>query len=160
MRPGNRPTVAPTFKAAHLEKRPMMYTVRTCRFRTAAPACAAIVVAALASAALAPAAVAARDSITECSIAEADGESGQVWRYTINLQVPQGGHCRVYIVDDRDRKSWQYCWLKGEADNPVSATCDDAVDDPDFDVWKAKAACGGQLFMAYCHRETLLQPSH
>jgi hypothetical protein len=129
------------------------------RFHAAALACAAIVLAALAAAAPAPAAV-ARDGISECSIAEADGESGQVWRYTINLQVPEGGHCRVYIVDDRDRKSWQYCWLKAEADNPVSATCDDALDDLDFDVWKAKAVCGGQSFMAYCHRETPLQPSH
>jgi len=102
----------------------------------------------------------ARDGINECSIAETDGESGRIWHYTINLQVPQGGHCRVYVIDDRDRKTWKYCWLKGEADNPVSATCDDAIDDGDFDLWKAKAVCGSQNFIAYCHRETPLQPSH
>lgn len=128
------------------------------RFRTAALSCATILLAASVGAVLAlPAS--ARDGITECSIAETDGESGRVWRYTINVQVPQGGHCRVYIVDDRDRKSWKYCWLKSEADNPVSATCEDAIDDRDFDVWKAKAVCGGQSFMAYCHRETPLQPT-
>jgi len=102
----------------------------------------------------------ARDGVSECSIAKADSESGRVWRYTIDLQVPQGGHCRVYIIDDRDRKTWKYCWLKGEEDNPVSATCDDAIDDRDFDLWRAKAVCGSQSFMAYCHRETPLQPSH
>jgi hypothetical protein len=130
------------------------WRVRAAALVLAGTALAALTVAVLTRPAL------ARDGVSECSIAEANSESGPVWRYTIHLQVPQGGHCRVYVVDDRDRKSWKYCWLKGEADNPVSATCDDAIDDRDFDLWRAKAACGSQSFIAYCHRETPLQPSH
>ncbi len=136
----------------------MSAPAREALVRAAALVLAATALTALAGALLAQPA-AARDGVNECSIAETDGESGRVWRYTIDLQVPQGGHCRVYVIDDRDRKTWKYCWLKGEADNPVSATCDDAIDDPDFDLWKAKAVCGSQSFMAYCHRETPLQPS-
>jgi hypothetical protein len=137
----------------------MSDTARACRFRTAALVLATTALTALCAALLAQPA-SARDGVSECSIAEVDGESGRLWRYTIDLQVPQGGHCRVYVIDDRDRKTWKYCWLKGEADNPVSATCDDAMDDPDFDLWRAKAVCGSQNFMAYCHTETPLQPSH
>jgi hypothetical protein len=137
----------------------MSNAARAALVRTAALVLAGTALTALASALFAPPA-SARDGVSECSIAEANGESGPVWRYTIDLQVPQGGHCRVYIIDDRDRKSWKYCWLKAEADNPVSATCDDAIDDRDFDLWAAKAVCGSQSFMAYCHRETPLQPSH
>ncbi|MGH6737417.1 MAG: hypothetical protein ACRECX_15270 [Methyloceanibacter sp.] len=95
----------------------------------------------------------ARDGVTGCSVAEVDAEQGRVWRYTIELQVPQGGHCRVYISEDRDRKSWTYCWLKAAAQNPVSATCDDPLDDADFVDWKARALCGDQSFMAYCQRQ-------
>lgn len=101
----------------------------------------------------------ARDGVTGCSIAEADTEGGKVWRHTIEVQVPEGGYCRVYIGEDKDRKSWRYCWLKRASDNPVSGTCDDPLDDKDFDDWKAKAVCGDQNFMAYCRRETPLQPS-
>jgi hypothetical protein len=133
-------------------------TARVRRFRAAALVLAATALAAFAGA-LTPQRALARDGVNECSIAEGDGESGPIWHYTIDLQVPQGGHCRVYIIDDRDRKTWKYCWLKGEADNPVSATCDDAVDDKDFDLWKAKAVCGDQTFTAYCHRAAPLQPS-
>jgi hypothetical protein len=95
----------------------------------------------------------ARDGVSGCSISEVETDAGKVWRYTIELLVPQGGHCRVYVGEDKDRKSWNYCWLKSESDNPVVATCDDALDDPDFDNWKVKAACGDQNFMAYCRRE-------
>ncbi len=95
----------------------------------------------------------ARDGVTGCSIVGAETEAGPVWRYTIDLQVPAGGHCRVYVGEDRDRKSWNYCWLKRESDNPVSATCDDPLDDKDFDLWRAKAVCGDQNFMAYCRPE-------
>jgi hypothetical protein len=95
----------------------------------------------------------ARDGVTSCSISEVEAEGGKIWRYTIDVQVPQGGHCRVYIGEDKDRKSWKYCWLKRASDNPVSATCDDPLDDEDFDDWKAKAVCGDQNFMAYCRRE-------
>lgn len=101
----------------------------------------------------------ARDGVTGCSIAEAETETGAVWRHTIDVQVPEGGYCRVYIGEDRDRKTWKYCWLKRASDNPVSATCDDPIDDKDFDVWKAKAVCGDQNFTAYCRRETPLEPS-
>jgi len=137
----------------------MSAPARKALVRAAALVLAATALTALTGALLAQPA-AARDGVNECSIAETDGESGRVWHYKIDLQVPQGGHCRVYVIDDRDRKTWKYCWLKGEADNPVSGTCDDAIDDPDFDIWKAKAVCGSQSFMAYCHRETPPQPSH
>jgi len=100
----------------------------------------------------------ARDGVSGCSIAEVETEKGPVWRYTIELQVPQGGYCRVYVVEDKDRKSFNYCWLKRAADNPVSATCDDPVDDKDFDVWRAKAVCGDQNSYAYCRREKPLVP--
>ena len=101
----------------------------------------------------------ARDGVTGCSIAEVETDKGKVWRHTIDVLVPEGGYCRVYIGEDKDRKSWRYCWLKRASDNPVSETCDDPLDDKDFDDWKAKAVCGGQSFMAYCRRETPLQPS-
>ena len=100
----------------------------------------------------------ARDGVSGCSIAEVETAQGPVWRYTIELEVPQGGYCRVYIGEDKDRKSWKYCWLKRASDNPVSATCDDSLDDKDFDVWKAKAVCGAQNSFAYCRRETPLVP--
>ncbi|HUU23974.1 MAG TPA: hypothetical protein VMW68_00195 [Methyloceanibacter sp.] len=100
----------------------------------------------------------ARDGMNGCSIAEVETDQGRVWRYTIELAVPQGGYCRVYIGEDKDRKSWNYCWLKRASDNPVSATCDDPLDDKDFDVWKAKAVCGDQNSLAYCRRETPLVP--
>jgi hypothetical protein len=142
-----------------LEKRLMMSaTARACRFRAAALVLAGTALAALSGALPAQPAL-ARDGVNECSIAEIDGEQGRIWRYTIDLQVPEGGHCRVFVKEDKDRKSWNYCWLKGDADNPVSATCDDALDDPDFDYWSAKAVCGDQTFTAYCHRATPLQPS-
>ena len=105
------------------------------------------------------AAAADRDGVTGCSIAEVETESGRIWRYTIGVQVPEGGTCRVFVGEDKDRKSWNYCWLKRASDNPVSATCDDPLDDKDFDDWKAKAVCGGRNFMAYCRRETPLMPS-
>ena len=136
----------------------MSSTVRARRFRAAALVLATTTLAAL-TGALSAQRVLARDGVNECSIAEVDGESGRVWRYTIDLQVPEGGHCRVFVKEDKDRKSWNYCWLKGDVDNPVSATCDDAMDDPDFDYWSAKAVCGDQTFTAYCHRATPLQPS-
>lgn len=101
----------------------------------------------------------ARDGVTGCSIAEIETDQGPVWRHTIEVQVPEGGYCRVYIGEDKDRKSWKYCWLKRSPDNPVSGTCDDPVDDKVFDGWKAKAVCGGQNFMAYCRREIPLAPS-
>jgi hypothetical protein len=100
----------------------------------------------------------ARDGVSGCSIAEVKTDAGRVWRYTIEVQVPEDGYCRVSVVEDKDRKSWKYCWLKRAADNPVSATCDDPLDDEDFDVWKAKAVCGDQNSMAYCRRETPLVP--
>ncbi|HUU24473.1 MAG TPA: hypothetical protein VMW68_02740 [Methyloceanibacter sp.] len=95
----------------------------------------------------------ARDGMSGCSLAEAEADGKRVWRYTVELLVPQGGHCRVYVSEDLDRKSWKYCWLKDASQNPVSATCDDPLDDEDFVDWKAKAVCGGQTFMAYCRRE-------
>jgi len=101
----------------------------------------------------------ARDGMNGCSIAEVETDQGRVWRYTIELEVPQGGYCRVYVGEDKDRKSWNYCWLKRASDNPVSATCDDPLDDKDFDVWKAKAVCGDQNSLAYCRRETPLVPT-
>jgi len=104
------------------------------------------------------AAEAARDGVTGCTAAEVETESGRVWRHTIQVQVPEGGYCRVYIGDDKDRKAWTYCWLKRTADNPVQETCDDPLDDDDFDGWKAKAVCGGQNFIAYCRREKPLIP--
>lgn len=102
---------------------------------------------------------AARDGITDCTIAEVETDEGPVWRHSIKLQVPEGGYCRVYIGEDKDRKSWKYCWLKRASDNPVSGTCDDPIDDKDFDVWKAKAVCGDQNLMAYCRREKPLMPT-
>lgn len=101
----------------------------------------------------------ARDGVTGCSIAAVETDKGKVWRHTIDVLVPEGGYCRVYIGEDKDRKSWRYCWLKRAADNPVSGTCDDPLDDKDFDDWKAKAVCGDQNFMAYCRREKPLEPS-
>lgn len=117
----------------------------------------AVLLAAASMVAAAPAV--ARDGVTGCSIAEVEAGGGKVWRHTVEVQVPEGGYCRVYIGEDKDRKSWRYCWLKRASDNPVSETCDDPVDDEDFDGWKAKAVCGSQNFMAYCRREVPLEPS-
>jgi len=107
---------------------------------------------------LVPPQAAARDGVSGCSIAVVETDEGPVWRYTIEVQIPADGYCRVYVVEDKDRKSWKYCWLKRTADNPVSATCDDPLDHKDFDVWKTKAVCGAQNSMAYCRRETPLVP--
>jgi hypothetical protein len=100
----------------------------------------------------------ARDGINGCSIAEIETESGPVWRHTIEVQVPEGGYCRIYIGEDKDRETWKYCWLERVQDNPVSATCDDPVDDKDFDGWKARAVCGKYNSIAYCRREKPLVP--
>lgn len=113
---------------------------------------AAFTLAVLAGAFL-PQASLARDGVSGCAIAEVEADGAKVWRYTVELQIPKGGHCRVYVSEDRDRKSWNYCWLKGPEANPLSATCDDKLDDADFVDWKAKAVCGSQTFMAYCRRE-------
>ena len=108
---------------------------------------------AIASGMVLPNASLARDGVSGCAVAEVEANGAKIWRYTIEIQVPEGGHCRAYISEDRDRKSWTYCWLKREADNPVSATCDDPMDDADFVDWKARAVCGDQSFMAYCRKE-------
>lgn len=100
----------------------------------------------------------ARDGVTGCYIAEAETEAGKVWRHKIDVQIPKGGYCRIYIVEDKDRKSWRYCALRRAVDNPVSETCDDPVDDKDFDTWRAKAVCGGTNYMATCRREKPLLP--
>ncbi|WP_158008071.1 hypothetical protein [Methyloceanibacter superfactus] len=71
----------------------------------------------------------ARDGVSGCSIAEAEADGKRIWRYTVELIVPQGGHCRVYVSEDLDRKSWKYCWLKDASQSPVSATCDEPLDD-------------------------------
>lgn len=103
-------------------------------------------------------ALAARDGVNGCSIEEIKTDSGPVWRHTIEVQIPEDGYCRVYIGEDKDRKTWKYCWLKRAPDNPVSATCDDPIDDEDFDGWKAKAVCGKYNSIAYCRREKPLAP--
>lgn len=95
----------------------------------------------------------ARDGVSGCSVTTIDQNSGASWRYTVELQVPEGGHCRIYISEDRDRKSWIYCGLKPASKDPVSATCDDPIDDTEFVDWKAKAVCGDQSFMAYCRQQ-------
>jgi hypothetical protein len=95
----------------------------------------------------------ARDGISGCSVTETETDGKRAWRYAVELLVPQGGHCRVYVSEDLDRKSWKYCWLKDSSQNPVSAECDDPLDDLDFVDWKTRAVCGGQSFMAYCRRE-------
>lgn len=100
-----------------------------------------------------------RDGVSGCSVAMVETDEGRIYRHTIDVQVPEGGYCRVYIGEDKDRKSWKYCWLKRASDNPVSGTCDDPVDDKDFDVWKAKAVCGKFNSTAYCHRDKPLEPS-
>ena len=100
----------------------------------------------------------ARDGVTGCSVAEVETDEGRIYRHKIDVQVPEGGYCRVYIGEDKDRKSWRYCWLKRASDNPVSGSCDDPIDDKDFDVWKVKAVCGKQNFTAYCHRDKPLVP--
>lgn len=94
-----------------------------------------------------------RDGVSGCNVGKVGQASDDIWRYTVELRTPQAGHCRVYISEDRDRKSWVYCGLALALDNPVSITCDDAIDDPDFVDWKARAVCGGQSFMAYCRQE-------
>ena len=109
--------------------------------------------------ALAQPALAARDGVNGCSVAEVEADGGTVWRHTIELQVPEGGYCRVYIGEDKDRKTWKYCWLKRAPENPVTATCDDPIDDNVFDGWKAKAVCGKYNSIAYCRREKPLVPS-
>jgi hypothetical protein len=111
-----------------------------------------IVALAVVAGALLPHASLARDGVSGCSVVEAKVDSKKVWRHTIELQVPQGSHCRVFIGDDRDRKAWHYCWLKRAEQNPVTETCDDPIENPDFDVWNAKAVCGEQTFRTYCRR--------
>ena len=100
----------------------------------------------------------ARDGVTSCLIAEAETETGKVWRHKLEVQVPEGEHCRIYIIDDKDRNSWRYCSLQRSANNPVSDTCDDPLDDKDYDAWTAKAVCDGRNLMASCRREVPLQP--
>ncbi len=99
-----------------------------------------------------------RDGINGCSVAEVETDQGRVYRHTIDVQVPEGGHCRVYIGDDKDGKTWTYCWLKRASDNPVSETCDDPIDVEHFDVWRAKAVCGKLNSRAYCRRDKPLEP--
>jgi len=101
----------------------------------------------------------ARDGVTDCSIAEVDTKTGPVWRHNLTVQIPDGGHCRIYIADDKDSKSWKYCSLRRAHENPVSETCDDPVDVKTFDVWTAKAVCGTQNFIATCRREKPLVPT-
>ncbi len=105
-----------------------------------------------------PAQAERRDGVNGCFIEEVQTESGKVWRHKLDVQVPENGYCRLYIVDDKDRKSWRYCALKRAADNPVSAVCDDPIDDENFDYWSAKAVCGGKNLMASCRREKPLLP--
>ncbi|BAQ15691.1 hypothetical protein [Methyloceanibacter caenitepidi] len=105
-----------------------------------------------------PAQAERRDGVNGCFIEEVETDAGKVWRHKLDVQVPKDGYCRLYIVDDKDKKSWRYCSLKRAAENPVSDVCDDPVDDPDFDYWKAKAVCGGMNLMATCRREKPLQP--
>jgi hypothetical protein len=100
----------------------------------------------------------ARDGVTSCLIAEAETEAGKVWRHKLEVQVPEGENCRIYIIDDKDRKSWLYCSLQRSVANPVSETCDDPLDDKDYDAWMAKAVCDGRSLMASCRREVPLQP--
>jgi hypothetical protein len=100
----------------------------------------------------------AREGVTSCLIAEAETEAGKVWRHKLEVQVPEGENCRIYIIDDKDRKSWLYCSLQRSVSNPVSETCDDPLDDKDYDAWMAKAVCGGRNLMAACRREVPLQP--
>ena len=126
---------------------------RRCTFATLLAAAAAVVL-------LGAPPVIARDGVTGCSVAEEKTEAGKVWRHKVDVQVPEGGHCRIYIGEDKDRKSWRYCALKRAAENPVSITCDDPLDDKDFDGWKGKAVCGGKNHIAYCRREKPLQPGH
>lgn len=128
-------------------------TDRSTLLRAISVRAGAFALAVLAGALLLPEASLARDGVTGCAIAEIEEDGKKIWRYTIGLQVPEGAHCRAYVSEDRDRKSWNYCWLKGPEANPVSATCDDKLDDADFVDWKAKAVCGSQTFMAYCRRE-------
>ena len=85
-------------------------------------------------------------------------EAGKVWRHKLEVQVPEGENCRIYVIDDKDRKSWSYCSLQRSVNNPVSETCDDPVDDKDYDAWMAKAVCDGRNLMAACRREVPLQP--
>ena len=99
-----------------------------------------------------------RDGVNGCFIEEVEAEAGKVWRHKLDVQIPENGHCRIYIIDDKDRKSWRYCALKRGADNPVSMVCDDPLDDADFDYWRAKAVCSGRNLMATCRREKPLLP--
>lgn len=99
-----------------------------------------------------------RDGINGCIVAEVETDQGRVYRHTITVQVPEGGHCRVYIDDDKDGDNWKYCWLKRASDNPVSASCDDPIDVEPFDVWRAKAVCGKLNSRAYCRRDKPLEP--
>lgn len=133
--------------------------LRSCTMPIAARTMTGFFVTALAILILTAPPASARDGVTGCSIAEVEDDGKRLWRYTIDVTVPKGGHCRVYIGEDKDPKSWKYCWLKRDADNPVSAICDDPIDDKDFDNWKAKAICGGQNLIAYCRRAEPLQPS-
>ncbi|MDJ0512732.1 MAG: hypothetical protein QNJ62_04730 [Methyloceanibacter sp.] len=105
-----------------------------------------------------PAEAERRDGVNGCFIEEVETETGKVWRHKLDVQIPENGHCRIYVIDDKDRKSWRYCWLKRAAQNPVSEVCDDPIDDKDFDYWRAKAVCDGRNLMATCRREKPLLP--
>lgn len=100
----------------------------------------------------------ARDGVTSCLIVEAETEAGKVWRHKLEVQVPDGEVCRIFVIDDKDRKNWRYCSLQRSVNNPVSDICDDPVDDKDYDAWMAKAVCDGRNLMASCRREVPLQP--
>jgi len=105
-----------------------------------------------------PAQAERREGVNGCFIEEVETDAGKVWRHKLDVQIPENGYCRIYIADDKDRKSWRYCWLKRAAQNPVSEVCDDPLDDKDFDYWRAKAVCDGRSLMATCRREKPLLP--
>jgi hypothetical protein len=96
----------------------------------------------------------AMDGISGCGVANVEVDSKQVWHYTINLRVPEGKTCSVDVADDSDPKGWTHCWDKGSDANPITETCDDPVDNPNFNNLKARATCGeDQHFYAYCYRD-------
>jgi hypothetical protein len=105
------------------------------------------------TAAFLPHASFAMNGVSDCVVSKVDDGSDHTWSHAIVLQVPEGKSCSIYVADDSAPGKWTHCWDKTSADNPVTGTCSDPIDNPSFNNWKAKAICGDQTYIAYCRTE-------
>jgi hypothetical protein len=93
-------------------------------------------------------------AVTGCGVVITEVDGKRVWRHTIDLTAPEDKNCKILFANDSDN-SWVECAERtGEGeDNPITQTCDDPLDNENFDRWKGKAVCDGQNLIAYCFRD-------